>query len=111
MTNQAAQARDDALAVLRDVLEWSLTPAGWRDVEEAIGGLESGLDPAGPDQLFAFSQATVRLELAAPARITRIDRPAILAPDRIRERVNHLIHELERPADAGVPDGDSARPQ
>jgi hypothetical protein len=97
LTDQTAQVRDDALTVLADLLGWCVTPARWEEVEQVIESLGGGLDLADPDQLAALSQATFTLELAAPTRITRIDKYAVPAPDRVRERINHLIHELKRP--------------
>jgi hypothetical protein len=64
------------------------------DVADVLDGLAEEVNLANPDQLDALSEATIALELAAPARIIKIDKDAVPTPDRIRERVNHLIHEL-----------------
>jgi hypothetical protein len=100
MTDRAAEIRDDALSVLRDVLEWSLAPVLWEDVGEVLDGLGERLDLAAPEQVAALREATISLELAASARVTRVDKDAVPAPDRIRDRVNELIHELARPGPA-----------
>ena len=105
MTDQSAQLRDEALSVLRDVLEWSLTPAGWEAVTGTLDSLGTGLDLADPDQLAALNEATIALELAGPVRITRIDKSAVPAPDGVRDRVNQLIHELTRPERSDGADG------
>jgi len=107
LTDQVAQVRDDAQDVLRDMLEWSLVPARWADVEDALDVLDAKLDLTGPEQLAAFSDATTTLELSAPVRISRVDKLAVPVPDKIRERVNHLIHELGQPGDGDDPDEDS----
>jgi CATRA-Associated Small Protein len=105
MTDQSAQIRDEALSVLRDVLEWSLTPARWEDVAGTLDGLGTGLDLADPGQLGALAEATIALELAGPVRITKIDKSAVPAPEGVRDRVNQLIHELTQPERADDADG------
>jgi hypothetical protein len=97
MTDELAEVRDDALNVLRDMLKWSMTPARWAEVEEILDGLGGVPDLADPDQVARLSSTTITLELAAPVRITKVDRSAVPASDKIRERVNHLVHELARP--------------
>jgi hypothetical protein len=108
MTGETAQIRDDALDVLADVLEWSLAPARWAEVEAALATLVDRPDLADPDQAAALSDATIRLELAGPARISRIDTSAVPVPAEVRERVNHLVHELTRPGQAGNSPADSS---
>jgi hypothetical protein len=102
-----AEVRDDALSALQDVLEWSLTPAHWEDVEELLDRMGDVLDLAGTGQRDALIEATVALEQAGPVRLTKIDKSAVPVPGQVRDRVNHLVHELTRPEQAddsrGVP--------
>jgi hypothetical protein len=107
MTDQQDRIRDDALSVLRDVREWCLPPARWAEVADVVDGLGTSLDLADPEQLAALNEATITLELAGPLRITKIDKSAVPAPDRVRERVNQLIHELAAPGEEGDEQGDS----
>jgi hypothetical protein len=103
MTEEMAQVRDDALNVLRDMRKWSMTPDRWAEVEtilDGLGGVPSLADPVGRARL---SSATITLERIAPRRITEVDKSAVPAPDKIRERVNQLVHELARPVPAADP--------
>jgi hypothetical protein len=45
--------------------------------------------------------ASVALELSAPQLLTPIDKLAVPVPDRVRERVNVLIHTLTPPVEPG----------
>jgi hypothetical protein len=88
--------------VLQDVLRWRLTADGWAEVSAILDELEAGLGLTGPDQLTALTMASVALELSAPERLTPIDKLAVPVPDRVRDRVNVLIHALTPPAGPGT---------
>jgi hypothetical protein len=88
-----------------------LRPTRWEDVEGILAMLGDRLNLADPKQLTTLHQATVTLELAGPVRITIVDKAAVSVPDKVRERVNHLIHELERPENAADLDDDSGTTQ
>jgi hypothetical protein len=107
MTDELTQVRDDALDILRDMLDWSMTPASWAEAEAILDRLGSAPSLADPDELARLSDATIALELAAPPRITKIDKSAVPVPDQVRERVNQLIHELARPAPPADPQGET----
>jgi len=62
-----ARLRDDALSLLREALDWFLTPAEWVDVAAILHGLDleaGGLDLAEPARRQALEDAVVQLELA-----------------------------------------------
>jgi hypothetical protein len=111
MNDQLSQVRSDALVVLRDMLHWRLPPARWEEIKGVLDSLERGLGQelalADPEQLAALSQATITLELAGPVRITRISAAGTAMPDAIRDRVNHLIHDLAIPEQPADPRADS----
>jgi hypothetical protein len=98
VTAQPDQIRSDARSVLQDVLRWCLTADGWAEISAILDKLEAGLDLTGPDQLAALAEASLALELAAPPRLTEIDKLTAPVPGSVRERVNVLVHELTRPA-------------
>ncbi|MFC5824737.1 CATRA system-associated protein [Nonomuraea insulae] len=93
----------DARAVLRDMLEWKLTPARWEQLSETI---DIAVTAEKSGDLEALQRVTIELELAGPVRVTRLGaRPTVAAPPRVRERVNLLVYELgRRPHDADDPD-------
>lgn len=93
-------AREDALDVLRDALEWQLTADRWKAVEQTVDALDTALvvgDTA------AFREAVCYLERVGPIRATGFgQKPTVSAPDEpVRERINELIHSLEDPQSAG----------
>jgi hypothetical protein len=104
-----ARIRDDALSVLRDALEWSLTPAEWSGVAAILSrlGADAGaLDLAEPGQRKAVEDATVWLELAGPRRIEAVDHATESVPPDVHERLNMLIEELSRSGEeGGIPGG------
>ena len=97
MTRQPGQIRNDAVEVLRDVLRWCLTPAGWAEISAILDTLGTNLDLADPHGLAALARATVALELAGPELLTEVDGAAIPASDSIRERVDSLVDKLTQP--------------
>jgi hypothetical protein len=87
-----AEARADALDVLNDLLEWRLAPQRWERVEQIVDSLVEAIAAGDGD---ALREATAELELAGPVRITRIgSTPLLPAPERVRDRANHLVHSL-----------------
>lgn len=102
MTAEPDPVRGHARDVLQDVLRWQLTADGWARVSATLDKLEAGLGLTGPDQMAALTMASVELELSAPERLTAIDKLAAPVPDRVRERVNVLVHELAPPAGPGT---------
>jgi hypothetical protein len=102
VTAQPDEVPSHARNVLQDVLRWRLTADGWGEVSAILDKLQASLSLPGPDQLAALSMASVALELSAPERLTPIDKLAVPVPDRVRERVNVLIHELTPPAGPGT---------
>jgi hypothetical protein len=91
---------DDASAALltvRDVLEWSATPARWADIGNLAAALTTAI-AAGDDA--AALEAVYTLELFAPVRATAlIDQGP--APVEVRSRLAEAIGILE---DLAVPD-------
>ena len=84
--------RPDAFEVLRKVLGWELTASRWDDVDGLVAALQDAFDSGDPE---AFREATVELEYCGPVRAASAENPPPAPPgDRIRERVNHLIHAL-----------------
>jgi hypothetical protein len=100
-----ARTRDEALSVLRDALEWCLTPVEWAGVAAILDGLGAaeggGLGIADPVQRKDLEDATIQLELAGPLRIETVDRAAEPTPPIVRERLNVLIDQLSRPGEQG----------
>ena len=89
------EARDDAVDVLRYLLEWQLAPQRWERVDAIVGSLADALAQEDGD---ALREATAELELAGPVRATRIGTTSLIpAPERTRDRANHLVHTLGRP--------------
>jgi hypothetical protein len=106
---EQARIFDDALSVLRDTLEWCLTPAGWAGIAAILDDLLGGsgvLDLTDPDRRQAVEDVTIRLELAGPLRIEAVDRAAEPVPPDIRERLNVLIDKLSASDGKGGTPGD-----
>jgi hypothetical protein len=101
-------ARTEAVGLLRQVVGepgWETSAARWVRVDAAVAAMESAATQ--PSDWTALEDATADLELFGPPRVsTRLgDRPVVPAPPAIRERINKLIHRLERAA-AGDGGGD-----
>ncbi|MEU5634102.1 CATRA system-associated protein [Streptomyces rishiriensis] len=89
------ETRTDAVEVLRDLLEWQLSPRRWDRVQPLVDALADALAAGDGDGVRAV---TAELELSGPVRITRIGAtPVIPAPPRTRDQANHLIHSLGVP--------------
>lgn len=88
------EAYDDAVNVLKDLVEWHLAPQRWERVDAIVGSLADALARGDGE---ALREATAELELTGPVRITRIGTQSVIpAPEPTRDRANHLVHELGR---------------
>lgn len=88
------EARDDAVNVLQDLVEWHLAPQRWERVDSIVGSLVDALARGDGE---ALREATAELELTGPVRITRIGTQSVIpVPERTRDRANHLVHTLGR---------------
>ncbi|KAA0940810.1 CATRA system-associated protein [Streptomyces apricus] len=86
------EARDDAVDVLKDLIEWELAPQRWERVDSIVGSLADALAQGDGD---ALREATAELELTGPVRVTRIGGTSLIpVPERTRDRANHLVHTL-----------------
>jgi hypothetical protein len=91
--------RHDAVSALGDALRWRLSPERWSEVDSVVDRMTSAVRTDDVEELRA---AVIDLELAGPVRITRIGDPqARPAPEPVRERVNHLVHDLDEPPHEG----------
>lgn len=99
------ELREDALAVLGELLGWEATDGGWRH----IGDLVTRADTAVVERDWpALRTAISELELASPLRTTKLGEPPRRpAPEPVRERVNRLVHALSheqpKPTDRHTP--------
>lgn len=110
-TEDLAEAGQDAISVLQDILDWRLSAARWEAIAGSVEALAACLDLG---DLAAAREIVIQLELAGPVRITRIGAIPVLPPPRpVRERVNQLIHRLSgeenQAADADPDDGEAGR--
>ncbi|MEV7196855.1 CATRA system-associated protein [Streptomyces sp. NPDC093510] len=88
------EAREDAVNVLQDLVEWHLAPQRWERVDSIVDSIADALARRDDE---ALREATAELELTGPVRITRIGtRSVIPVPERTRDRANHLVHTLGR---------------
>ncbi|MFC5218407.1 CATRA system-associated protein [Streptomyces coerulescens] len=82
-----------AVDVLADVLVWRLGRDRWEAVGRGLDAMRRALaagDPAG------LRRAVADVEMAGPHRILGLEDSALLPlPERHRERVNELIHQLD----------------
>jgi CATRA-associated small protein len=84
--------RQRALEVLDDVLRWHLPPARWDDVEPAVQAVAQAVEDG---DAAALRRAVDELALHGPVRGFSADAPPRpSARERVRERVNKLIHTL-----------------
>ncbi|MFB7239818.1 CATRA system-associated protein [Streptomyces sp. NPDC056269] len=106
------QVPSPVAAVLSGTLGWRLSPEGWEAVGQALDELAAaGGSPDTP----AGQRAFAALLAAGPGRVLRAGAgaaaPGLPAPPRIRERVNHLVHQLTTPAPhSTATSGAEARP-
>lgn len=102
-------ARDEATAVLGEVLTWRLTEPEWEEVAAAVATLAAAAGQPGTEELWraagqpgtdALWRAAGELELHAPVRVkARLgDTPPLPAPLALRERIAELVRFLARPA-------------
>lgn len=110
-TEDLAEAGQDAISVLQDILDWRLSAARWEAIAGSVEALAACLDLG---DLAAAREIVIQLELAGPVRITRIGAIPVLPPPRpVRERVNQLIHRLSgeenQAAGADPDDGEAGR--
>lgn len=93
---------ENAREVLSDALEWKLTDSRWNSADKILGRMILALDT---DDVAAFRRAEIDFEEASPNRVVPMKGgpPEIPAPERIRLRINHLIHRLGGTPDAGAP--------
>lgn len=88
------EARDDAVDVLGDLVEWELAPQRWERVDAIVVSLADALAQGDGE---ALREATAELELTGPVRITRIGTSSLIpVPERTLDRANHLVHALGR---------------
>jgi hypothetical protein len=86
------EARDDAVDVLQDLIEWELAPQRWERVALIVGSLADALARGDGE---ALREATAELELTGPVRVTRIGTKSVIpVPEQTRDRANHLVHAL-----------------
>jgi CATRA-Associated Small Protein len=100
ITGRREEIRADALSALWDLLEWHLPEDGWAEVEEILNGLPARPDLTDPAQLEALDTAAAQLELAGPLRTTDIKQDGAGVPGDLGDRVNKLIHALDKPDEA-----------
>lgn len=88
----AEEERAEALETLADVVEWRLPVERWDHVADIVETLAQAFaygDMAG------FRDGVIDLEMVGPVRVTRIGTtPSVPPPERVRDRVNHLVHSL-----------------
>ncbi|WP_066366960.1 CATRA system-associated protein [Herbidospora mongoliensis] len=86
------KVRNQALAILRQIPDWELTPARWEIVAELLEVADVAVAAGDLDGLDA---TTVQLELVGPVRMTRLGAtPSEPPPPPVRDRLNILVHRL-----------------
>ncbi|WP_329108014.1 hypothetical protein OG792_05700 [Micromonospora sp. NBC_01699] len=90
----------EMVRTLGDTRKWTLTADQWQEVDQLLVVIENAVAARDTETL---RRAGADLELAESVRITRIGSvPRVPPPERVRERVNRLIHSLTG-TDAGAP--------
>jgi hypothetical protein len=104
------EARNEALATLRDALRWELPERRWEQVDDAMDGMATAFAAANSDALW---QMTGYLELCSPLRVaTRLgDTPALPAPKPTQDRIAEMIDALTRAGDRKPGDRPDLGPQ
>jgi hypothetical protein len=89
------EAADEACAVLRAVVQFRLTAAQWRKVQEAVAEMAAAFAAVDSKSLW---NAIAQLYWFGPQRVsTRLgDTPTEPVPEQVRERINELIDALVR---------------
>jgi hypothetical protein len=92
-----------ALLMVRDVLEWSATPARWADISNTAATLTTAI-ALGDDE--ALQEAVYTLELLAPVRgPARVLDSRVPAPDMVRSRLAaaaRILEDLTAPDQTGT---------
>jgi hypothetical protein len=85
------EAKAVALDILTEIPHWRMPEPRWDHVAELVDAIGTALTTGDPDLL-----RTTRsfLEQASPFRVPRIDPAAVSPPQKVQERINHLIHSL-----------------
>lgn len=84
--------RSDVLDVVSDALQWRLTEARWKEVEQLLNALHEALQAGDPE---AVDAVTADLELASPLRIIPIGTPPLEPPGpQLRSIVVRIVHHL-----------------
>jgi hypothetical protein len=93
----------EALVIVREVMEWSLAPARWTDIDRSVAALTAAL---AADDGVALEEAVTTLELLGPVRGAGGASLAgpVHAPDAVRVRLEAAIRILEDLSDLpGLP--------
>jgi len=78
--------------MLTEVAEWRASVAEWEYIAKLVDALALAVSGNNAD---AVRNAVGELDLASPMRIPAISKSSKdLPPEKLRERVNHLIHTL-----------------
>jgi CATRA-Associated Small Protein len=102
-------AREQAVEVLRDALEWNLPEWRWKDAGEAISDISAAVSAARLDALW---RAIGGLDLCGTPRVAgRLgDTPSLPAPVAVRDRIAELVDALTGSTQtAGLRQGEVAR--
>jgi hypothetical protein len=93
----------DIVDIVSDVLQWRLTEARWKQVEQLVNALHEALQTA---SLEAVEKATADLELASPLRIIPIGTPPLEPPEsQLRGIVVRIVHDLGEGSRPSLKDG------
>jgi CATRA-Associated Small Protein len=87
-----AETKADALDVLSDALQWQLSEARWRAIEQILTTMNTALETG---DMAALAAATADLELAGPLRIIPIGPPPVGPTREARYLLNKLVHTLD----------------
>ncbi|MFE6286723.1 CATRA system-associated protein [Streptomyces sp. NPDC057877] len=100
---RAALAKRILTLLERSLTVWELPAETWKGLDD--GPLDALLATGADSDAPALRRALVELDLVTPGRITPVTTTApVPAPDRHRERVNHLVHALREILDGSTAD-------
>jgi hypothetical protein len=92
-------ARDEATAVLGEVLSWRLTEPEWEQVTRAVAEVAAAIQAPSTDELWRTTEE-LQLHGALRVKIRLGEKPPELpAPKALRDRVAELVESLARSAD------------